>query len=1262
MAVTLDPVLLAAQNNMERLPIVKMFSTTYLPEIPFDGSIFNPDFTENEVAPNMIRLSDDSLAILYSEPRYDRVYFMRSDADKLQFTQPVVIYDSVLGGQTPCMVELPNGNIGVILVGGTDGLIRRMVITPAGEVVTALSTIQDWSTSYTISGGTVVKLANGTYMAAIGILNESTGVWSIGRYASADFLTWGAISYFSLPGLADDREKLNPCLYQASTGALVLAIEYASFENENGQIITNIFTFLSNDNGATWAAGDQVTDYTDLAQDAKYPSIAEKSDGDIILSYTEEETVRFIDSDSVGYLAASGGEVIYDDLYPTEMHYDPATGLLHVLNSYNSTGTKHIVGLLTIDVATWTIQKAVTNHTVPAFSDIYTANHIWSDKWKSDGQYICFGIYKGFHFAVYDSVSDTITQYSFKESVTYGLDANIKGGPVMTEDCRYSQDECVLMAGQVVASEHRLYLLLATNYAYCAAGIVGYIDLTEAADPITGEYTFHEIWRQGYYDIRAVVEQAPTHFLVVPEADYLFVSCYDELAETSGYYGGLWIIQLSTLQTITAMNYITHSAFHKSGMCRLCYANGHLYGSFMYLEDFGQGDRHGLMDVNVETLSVSYHRPTYASLDTYRLTGKIATPDGRIIISTATDYGVVIFDPLSQAWTYYNEETVPGISRGGLLGFYSVAYDDANDTIFSGAYWTHSYQTGSYVAAFNESGAFQQSKYYEAALIAGGEYAFADEPSNLTLYSYDSDASVVFDENDNLWAVWQNRDVEKKSIMWDSETQSPELTTRLLSGTPIEITWEITSPNKLTFSLADGHLFDPENALSTLSTAVRKGRIIEISFGENIGGVPYWQEQGKFLVTENRVSYAKGSAPTISVTAEDRRTLWDHMNIAATEDYSSAMPDDILIDLLQEHLGLSASNYDVPEFVNEHQCFIQWIDQSFADIVKSLCDHFGYFSYVDVSDRVTFRKVDLDRATNDNEYPAPVIIDFSPQDNYSNFINQVVVNGESHETIEVIYAAEAIKTLNGTVGWWGGEKKVKVWYSEDKSRSCLNPRLEIHQSVKDYKFFMGLFDGFGSEGIVGEDDLHQWCEVQTKMPNLTGYVTGELTGVLIAAYMATTCDEEYNCGMFVCLTSLLLSGLIETISGVAMYNYTVWANPVGHEKQQISAKADDTDLQTAMNGQVISQKIDDPLCYEISQCKMVAEYELGIARTQRKTVQIAKTAHLQDEIGDIVGFQHPYTHQDIRGFIVGLTRSYLRPEDPIGESGHFTDTVNMWRV
>ncbi|MDX9788885.1 MAG: hypothetical protein RBT11_19065 [Desulfobacterales bacterium] len=1261
--ITLDPALLSAQNSMERLPIVKMSSSTYLPELPFDGSIFNPNFAENEVAPNMIRLSDDSLAILYSEPQYDRVYFMRSDADKLQFTQPVVIYDGVSSEFIPCMVELPNGNIGVILVDVPNGLIRRMVITPAGAVVTALSTIQDWSTSYTISGGTVVKLANGTYMAAIGILNESTGVWSIGSYASADFLAWGAISYFSLPGLADDREKLNPCLYQASTGALVLAIEYASFENENGQIITNIFTFLSNDNGVTWAAGDQVTNYTNLAQDAKYPSIAEKSDWDIILAYTEEETVRFIDADSVGYLAASGGEVIYDDLYPTEMHYDPATGLLHVLNSYNSSGTKHIVGLLTIDIATWTIQKAVTNHTVPAFSDIYTANNILSDKWRSDGQFLCFGISGGFHFAVYNAEADTIVQYSLNESITYGLDPNMNAQ--MSVGCAYDiNHSCPVIAAQVVASDRRLYLLLAYSSAYCATIIVGSIDLAENVDPITNLASFTEVWKIGYQATRLVITQGDdNNFLVSPDDDLLFVAAHNSLAVgNEQYHGGLWVIQLSTGQLIFSMNYITNSSFHKCGIRRLCYANGHLYGSFDYCENYGQEDRRGLMDINIAAQSVSYHRPTYASLDSYALNGKTVGPDGKILIATTTEFGVVTFDPQTYEWTYYNEETVPGIANGGLLGFRSVAYNPTDQTIFAGAYWTTGYQTKSYVAAFNETGAFQQSKYYTGALVEGNTYSFSAEPAVLTLNSYDYDASVVYDETDSLWAVWTNRRITKRSVMWDSETQSPDLTSRLVSGTPIDITWDITGPNRLTFSLADGHLFDPQNALSTLSNAVKKGRVIDISFGETIGGVPYWQSQGLFIVTENRVSYVKGSAPVISVTAEDQRTVWEHMNIVATEDYSSAMPDNILIDLLQDHCGLTASGYDVPAFANEHECFIQWVDQSFADIVKSLCDHFGYFACVDTSNKVTFRRIDLSRAETDNIYPQAVIIEFSPEDNYSNFVNQVVVNGESHDNIEVLYEAEAIKTLNGTLGWWGGENKVKVWYSEDKSRTCLNPRLEVHQSVKDYGPFMGLFSGYGSEGIVGEDDLHQWCEVKTEMPSLIGYVIGEIALLVGTATMAMTCDGSRNCGIYIAMTSTACSALFETLSSVAMYHYTVWASPVGYEKQQISGKADDVEKQQEMNGQIVTESIDDPFCYEVGHCLMVAAFELGIARAQRNTVKVVKTAHLQDEIGDIVSLSHPYTGQPIRGFATGLTRSYLKPDSNDGGDGGFTDTVTMWRL
>lgn len=1253
--IVLDPTLLAAQNSLERQPIVKMRSSTYLPEIPFDGSIFNPNFSGNESVPFMIRLSDNSLAVVYVATGGE-IRFMRSDSEKLQFSQPVSL-PGVLGSYLPSMVELPSGDIGVILVDLPAGVIRRMVISTTGAVVTPVANIQDWSDNYTISGSAVARLSDGTYRAAIGILNETTGVWKIGLYSSANFLTWSAISLLDLPGLADDREKFNPCLFEASTGMLVLAFEYATYKNDDGQITLNVYTFLSADKGVTWSPGTQVTNYDDLIYDAKYPTIAEKSDGSILLSYTEEATVRFIDENSTGYLEASGGDVIGACMSPTDIHYDPAMGLLHVMSSANATGVKTLFGIYTIDVATWTIQKSVTNHTVPAFSDIYTDDSapIWWDTWKSDGKYTCFGIKNGFHFGVYNSESDTITQYNFKESVEYGLDANINGGVVMTSACGTGY-ECSVRAAQIVADDHRLYLMLISNYFWCRECVVGYIDLTEPPDPITGEYTFTEIFRIGGVDLQNVFSLfCPSHFLVVPEADYLFVSEHNGFDE---YNGGLWIAQLSTGQTIATMTYLTHSSFHKNGMRNLLYANGHLYGSFDYDADHGQGDRRGLMDLNIASLSVSYHRPTYASLDDYSLLGKTAMGDGRILIATDSAYGAVIFNPEDETWAHFNEDTVPGIGGGASLGFETIAYDATNHIIFGGSY---ALSDGKHVAAFNESGAFQQSKYYDGDPVEGDAYSFDSEASNLTLYSYDSDAAVVYDEADSLWAVWTNRKIAKTSIMWDSETQSPDLTDRLVSGTSIDITWDITAPNKLTLTLADGHLFDPQNSLSTLSNAVRKGRVIEIEFGETIGGVPYWQPQGKFLVTENRVSYVKGSAPTISVTAEDQRTVWDHMTIAATEDYSSAMPSDILIDLLQEHCGLTADGYDVQPFVNEHECFIQWIDQNFAEIVKGLCDHFGYFPAVTVEDKVTFRRIDLTRSATDNTYPASAIIEFTPEDSYSNFTNRVIVNGESHETIEVLYEAEAIKAISGTLGWWGGENKVRVWYSEDKSRTCLNPRLEIHQSVKDYGPFMGLFDGYGSEGIVGEDDLHQWCEVKTEMPSLIAYVLGEIAALMATASLAMSCDTSRNCGLYIMMTQATASALFGTLASVAMYDYTVWANPVGHEKQQISAKADDVEKQTEMNGRIVSETIDDPLCYEIGQCAMVAAYELGIAKAQRNTIKVVKTAHLQDEVGDIVRLLHPYTSQPLRGFIVGLTRSYMKPDSPDGD-GYFTDSVNMWRL
>jgi hypothetical protein len=64
-----------------------------------------------------------------------------------------------------------------------------------------------------------------------------------------------------------------------------------------------------------------------------------------------------------------------------------------------------------------------------------------------------------------------------------------------------------------------------------------------------------------------------------------------------------------------------------------------------------------------------------------------------------------------------------------------------------------------------------------------------------------------------------------------------------------------------------------------------------------------------------------------------------------------------------------------------------------------------------------------------------------------------------------------------------------------------------------------------------------------------------------------------------------------------------------------------------------------------------------VARLQRNRFHLSKPAHLQDEIGDTISFEHPYSGLTMKAFITDLTRSFKKG---MSGDGYFLDTIEGW--
>jgi hypothetical protein len=445
--------------------------------------------------------------------------------------------------------------------------------------------------------------------------------------------------------------------------------------------------------------------------------------------------------------------------------------------------------------------------------------------------------------------------------------------------------------------------------------------------------------------------------------------------------------------------------------------------------------------------------------------------------------------------------------------------------------------------------------------------------------------------------------------------------------------------------------------MSTLAKFVVKGRRITVYIGEIIAGTTYLQIQGEFLVMATEVKYQRGEYPIISVQCEDYRTVWEDNTIVATPYYEALYPETIITNLLTLHGGLRVDQINLPTLTHRHKMICQFLDVNLRDCLKDMLDHFQAFDLVDVDGTFIIREIDLGGSVHHAYTDSKQMIHMTPDDSFSNFINRVVVKGEGDYYIEILYGYETVATLSGTTGWWGKKEKVRVWYSEDHSRTCRDPQLNVLESVKDFKFF--IFKGGGDEYISSIDVNEQYVVITIKSPNLVGVLFGLAAAILSVGYAASSC--VLGCGAFIFSLAVLTNALAYLLGAIASYSYEINARPVGHVKQTFQAEANDLEFQRYLNGQINTEEIDDQFCYTVASCQRIADYELSIVQAQRKRLTVEKIGHLQDQVGDIIRVVHPYSQTSLKMFVTDLVRIYNMPKVP-GGSGGLIDQLSGWRL
>ena len=416
--------------------------------------------------------------------------------------------------------------------------------------------------------------------------------------------------------------------------------------------------------------------------------------------------------------------------YIGEMHFDDASGKLFSI--WQGAPSSVVV----VDTETWTIEKCYNSTTSsPKFSRVYDTTNAYRCVTLPGGEEVAISG-GNYHVARIDHSTETITEYNFVDNSTFGLVKNVaredpSGGQMSISDIVLDPVNKRLWIAFIATNGLNDYLE------------VGYIDTTEQPDPITGYFSWHQL----FYDHRVEswwpILSAAGGFVVDPDAGKILISRISFDTPFPSMRGTLFIFSYTTGSQEKYYIESENTGFHLRGIEHPVYYNGKVYGAFPYSTLYDQAERRGLMIIDTATDTVRYSRPTWATKNDYGLVDiQVIDKDSdnpRLIMGTPD--GPAIFDINTEVWTLFDSDNVPGLEQENTP---YVDYDETNGIIMTG------YDR---IQAFRESGDFKQVKVYDGTLQGDDSYTYSNL-LQMTAYSQATAPAIVTDENDVVWAIW----------------------------------------------------------------------------------------------------------------------------------------------------------------------------------------------------------------------------------------------------------------------------------------------------------------------------------------------------------------------------------------------------------------------------------------------------------------------------------------------------------------------------
>lgn len=1242
MALTLDATLLAAQSAASRHPICSVVARRAVDDIPLPRNPgFAPD-TYGQVQPAPVTLSSGALAVFYAGNNlygdYHHLRVIYTDTDRTTFNPYIGVYGTDISYgiiQAIAAVEMnSSGTVGVVMYAGPSGYyeyvrnIRALIVTSAGVTTSNIEVLNNTD----LRGMSVVKTAAGGYLLYYAY--KSGTDYYLAVRSSADFITWSSATVLSVSGLTATSEVKDIRVTRLADDSYMMVFSYQDYIDSTGSIY-NIYHSNSTD-GTTWTAAAQVTDTALKSRDYTQPDFVQMASGDVFVSAMEANTYLAIGNSSSGWINNSNGSnVIVRDNW-----IDSTAGYYYfITHTYGN-----MSAMVRVDIASWTIDKIFHGQNTPTFPARYISRVTNSNGHKGAGNLapLCLSD-QGVLLMDFDT--DTVRVFNFYDfSGTHGPDhaQNVTWDSSFTGYYGYA-----ISGAWVDIANNRLYVSLPNDYYHDRHYLFGYIDLAQTGPT----YAFTELIRA---DVEAGNASWHLDFAVYPGDDLML------LWGSNSFYGGRLIVwDLSSGGMYKWYRVADYADFPAAGVNGAVLVGDKIYATACHTpSSYPEEYKYWLLEIDLNTDQIVYYYPTFTADKRFNNDTNTANYYfGRIYHNVAATELIidgmenpVVFNYTTHVWEYvdYNADEGPPTESER---WYSLVYDPTTDNYFgsknantaqtylmprSGSANRTTYQTGEYTTSWG---------FTDPQLLISG---FKNVQAQLTRTS-----------DDAVWAFWRDETVSTANLSWGKTGAQVELSEYLTGET--EATWRLDgSPNELSFSCSHGHLFDPGNKSSILNYYLRKGNLAVLRFGDKVSGVEYWSNQGKFVIRETSLKYQRGQYPVISVRCEDVRTLWDQHEVRTTQ-VTASYPEEAIKAIVKAHTPFTDDDFSLPTFTGRFTFDASWIDTPLLDILNDIANRWNYFLMMDADGKLTARLINTAAAVS-NAYPDKTkLIDYTPDDSYSDLVNQIAVTGQGKDDIEVLYTEERVGELSGTIGWWGCSKDIKVWFSDDKSRRVKFARLNVIESTTGIMFHLA---GKTSERISYRDPEHKYCIVEIKVPNLTGLliyaIFQYLYSVIIPDKVATFVFYGLTIPWGRLIEGIHLSFVMMILGSVVNYRYEILGNPLGYVKRDYIGEANDLELQQEI-GMVVRQQHEGFLCYLLADCRTVAEQELALTKLQRNRVTGSKIAHLKDEVGDIISVPHPYTNATVKLMIAELSRRY-KPASAQGNDGYLFDDIEAWVV